>query len=281
MRTTATHAQHKTHVGTDHTGRSGKQKEVARRLASNHEGDQQRAAQQIEAIIAKMADGGAVETSQIVQTIKVWCAGDDGQSQQENQIQDVLRLVKKILAIRPPRVHLGSIMEACEDRREPQEGARYMPYAIRYATMMAFAGEESMEELARITAAIEQPAGQEPGTSERRGDRRSTEERKRARKSNESQQKDKSQRGKEEDDKRDQEAPRGALAQPSAPCKAVTFHMQCPQIDTIKIKVPANQESTAFYIWGSAQQALEDIKRKHNLANPEQCSLQQICIQVQ
>jgi hypothetical protein len=66
------------------------------------------------------------------------------------------------------------------------------------------------------------------------------------------------------------------------PSKEVAFHMQCPEIGTVKIRVPVSPESTAFYVWGMAQQALENIKKtRKTLTNSKQCALQQIRIEVQ
>ena len=51
---------------------------------------------------------------------------------------------------------------------------------------------------------------------------------------------------------------------PNAPHKEATFYMQCPEMGTMKVKVPVNPESSGFYIWGMAQQALENIKKTKN-----------------
>ena len=53
------------------------QQEVTQKLVRDQYGDQQQAAQQIEAVIENMAECNASDVSQIMKAIKVWCAGDD------------------------------------------------------------------------------------------------------------------------------------------------------------------------------------------------------------
>ena len=125
-----------------------------------------------------MAGCNAIDASQIMKAIKVWCAGDDWRSRQGNQLKDVLKLCKQLLTIRPSRVSVGDIIEACNSLGTQQNGTRSIPYAIGYATMVAFAGKDVMETLARTGAATEAPAGQKASSSEKHRDQHGKDKRK-------------------------------------------------------------------------------------------------------
>ena len=206
------------------------QQEVTHKLVRDQDDDKQQAAQQIAAVIENVAGCNAIDVSQIMKAIKVWCSGDDWRSQQGNQLKDVLKLCKELLTMRPSKVSLGDVLKACDNLGEQQNGTRSIPYAIGYATMVAFAGKDVMETLARIGAATEAPAGQKASSSERHRDQHGKERRKRARKSDEPPKDEQRPSQKEKDDRRDQRARdhRNAM-HPSAPHKEVTFTCNAPK----------------------------------------------------
>ena len=117
-----------------------------------------------------MAGRTAIDVSQIMKAIKVWCAGNDWRSQQGNQLSDVLQLCKTLHTIRPPKVSIKDILEACNNLGEQQNGIRSIPYAMGYATMVSFAGKDVMKILARRSAATEARAGQKASSSNRHRD---------------------------------------------------------------------------------------------------------------
>ena len=128
-----------------------------------------------------MTSKTAIEVPRIEKAIKIWCAGNDAHT----RLGDILKICKKLIVTQPQTLSIQDALDVCTNLGNQPPEMESVPYAMGYATIKAFAGEDALKMLARTCGTTETPAGQRGCAPERHRDRHEKERRKRARRNHE------------------------------------------------------------------------------------------------